>query len=52
MWMLQCDCGFIVRGKNDDEVLKKAGEHAMKDHPEIKLTTGLEKAARAKISDG
>ena len=26
------DCDFVARGKTDDEVLKKASEHAKKDH--------------------
>ena len=35
--MLRCkdlgvDCDFVVRGKTEEEVLKKAAEHAKKDH--------------------
>jgi len=35
--MLRCkdvgvDCDFVARGKTEEEVLKKAAEHAKKDH--------------------
>jgi len=35
--MLKCkdvgvDCDFVASGKTDEEVLKKASEHARKDH--------------------
>ncbi len=26
------DCDFVARGKSEEEVLKKAAEHAKKDH--------------------
>jgi predicted small metal-binding protein len=26
------DCDFVARGKTEEEVLKKAAEHARKDH--------------------
>jgi predicted small metal-binding protein len=26
------DCDFVARGRTEDEVLKKAAEHARKDH--------------------
>ena len=26
------DCDFVASGKNEEEVLKKAAEHARKDH--------------------
>ena len=26
------DCGFVAKGKTEDEIMQKAAEHAMKDH--------------------
>ena len=34
-------CGFVAKGKTEDEIMQKAAEHAMKDHgmkPEDKAT--------------
>jgi len=25
-------CGFVAKGKTEDEIMQKAAEHAMKDH--------------------
>ena len=41
--MLRCkdigvDCDFVAHGKTEDEVLKKAAEHARKNH-DIKRVT-------------
>jgi predicted small metal-binding protein len=30
--VINCPCGFIVRGANDDDVVKKAQEHAKSVH--------------------
>jgi predicted small metal-binding protein len=32
------DCSFVAKGKTVDEVLKKASEHARKDHGIKKVT--------------
>ena len=32
------DCDFVTRGKTEDEVLKKAAEHARKDHGVKRVT--------------
>jgi predicted small metal-binding protein len=29
---IECPCGQVLRGKNDDEVVKRAQEHAKRDH--------------------
>ncbi len=41
--MLRCkdisvDCAFLAQGKTEEEVLKKAAEHARKDHGIKKVT--------------
>lgn len=30
--VIKCDCGFIVRGENDDELVKRAKTHALDVH--------------------
>jgi predicted small metal-binding protein len=30
--VIHCPCGYIVRGDNDDDVVKKAQEHAKATH--------------------
>lgn len=45
------DCNEVITGKNDDEVMQKAGEHAKKAH---NMTATPEMAAKLKtlIKDG
>ena len=45
------DCGFEARGKTADEVLKKASEHARKDHNIKKVTKDYLASWRKKIHD-
>jgi predicted small metal-binding protein len=33
--MIRCDCGKIVRGETDAELLANAEEHIRTDHPEL-----------------
>ena len=33
--MIRCDCGVIVRGSSDEELLKKADAHIRQDHPDL-----------------
>ena len=33
--LIKCDCGKIVRGETDDELLANAEEHIRTDHPEL-----------------
>ena len=31
-WVIHCDCGTAVKGKNEDEIVKNAQEHAKDKH--------------------
>ena len=31
--VIKCDCGFVVRGGNDDELVSAAQTHAQEVHP-------------------
>ena len=33
--MINCECGYVARGKDDDEVLAEADAHIRRDHPEM-----------------
>jgi hypothetical protein len=33
--LIRCDCGVIVRGETDDELLANAEEHIRTDHPDL-----------------
>ena len=35
--VMKCDCGFVIRGRSDDEVVKAAQAHA-KDVHSMELT--------------
>ena len=35
--VINCPCGYVLKGANDDEVVKKAQEHAKRVHG-IELT--------------
>jgi predicted small metal-binding protein len=30
-----CECGYVIRGANDDEVGRLTREHISRDHPEL-----------------
>jgi predicted small metal-binding protein len=32
---INCECGFVVRGDTDDELVAKAEEHIRADHPDL-----------------
>ena len=32
---INCECGQVVRGDTDDELLANAEEHVDRDHPEL-----------------
>jgi predicted small metal-binding protein len=38
--LINCECGQVVRGSTDDELVAAASEHVRRDHPELvgKLT--------------
>lgn len=33
--LINCECGQVVRGRNDDELVAAATEHINSDHPEL-----------------
>jgi predicted small metal-binding protein len=33
--LINCECGYVVRGQTDDELLAAAEEHINRDHPEL-----------------
>ncbi|HSI98745.1 MAG TPA: DUF1059 domain-containing protein [Gaiellaceae bacterium] len=35
MKLINCECGQVVRGETDDELLRNAEAHIERDHPEL-----------------
>jgi len=33
--VINCECGHVVRGETDDDLLANAEEHVNRDHPEL-----------------
>jgi len=33
--LINCECGYVVRGEDDDELVANAEEHMLSDHPEM-----------------
>lgn len=33
--LINCECGYVVRGDTDDELIARAEEHMRSDHPEM-----------------
>jgi predicted small metal-binding protein len=33
--LINCECGFVVRGEDEEELLRNAEEHVNRDHPEL-----------------
>ena len=33
--IVNCDCGYTVRGETEDEVIEKVQEHIAESHPEM-----------------
>ena len=33
--VINCECGHVVRGGSDEELLTNAEEHVNRDHPEL-----------------
>ena len=40
--VINCDCGFVVRGDSDDELLANARNHIASDHPDMAGKVGDE----------
>jgi predicted small metal-binding protein len=32
---ITCECGYVVRGETDDEVMRGARDHMRADHPDL-----------------
>ena len=32
---INCECGYVVRGDSDDEVVQRIRDHMRTDHPEL-----------------
>ena len=45
------DCNFVAKGKDDDEVMRKAAEHARRDHHMQAVPPDLERRARSLIRE-
>lgn len=33
--LINCECGQVVRGADDDELIRNAEDHINKNHPEL-----------------
>jgi predicted small metal-binding protein len=33
--VINCECGYVVRGESDDDLLANAHEHIRSDHPDM-----------------
>lgn len=33
--VINCECGQVIRGESDDELVAKATEHVDQNHPEL-----------------
>jgi predicted small metal-binding protein len=45
------DCHFVAKGKDDEEVMRKAAEHAKRDHHMETIPPDLERKARGAIRE-
>ena len=32
---ITCECGYVVRGEDDDDLVRNAEDHVTRDHPEM-----------------
>ncbi len=32
---ITCECGYVIRGETDDQVVEGARDHIRSDHPEL-----------------
>ena len=42
-------CTASIEGKNDEEVLKQAAEHAAKSHPDLDIDAEMERELKSHI---
>jgi predicted small metal-binding protein len=33
--LINCECGYVVRGETDDELIANAEAHVQRDHPDL-----------------
>ena len=33
--VINCECGYVVRGEDDDELIRNADEHITREHPDL-----------------
>jgi predicted small metal-binding protein len=33
--IINCECGYVVRGETDDDLIESAFDHLARDHPEL-----------------
>lgn len=33
--VINCECGYVVRGENDDELVQNAEAHIRSEHPDM-----------------
>jgi predicted small metal-binding protein len=45
------DCDFVVRGKDEAEILRKAAEHAKGCHQNVQMTPQVQAKIRAAIKE-
>ena len=34
--IINCECGYVIRGQDDDELVSNAFDHIERDHPDLK----------------
>ena len=44
-------CNFVAQGKDEQEVIQKAGEHAKRDHGMTTIPPDMERKVRGAIRD-
>jgi predicted small metal-binding protein len=40
--VINCECGYVVRGENDDELVSNAEQHVQEAHPDMVGQVGRE----------
>jgi predicted small metal-binding protein len=50
-FVINCECGFVVRGKDEDEIVVNAQAHAKSEHS-LELTARQALAVAEPVEDG
>lgn len=40
--LIKCECGYVARGKTDQEVVQKVEKHLETDHPDLAKSVSRE----------